>query len=66
MLIDAGETKDNAVMNYLNGLDITRLDAVVATHLHDDHISEMPEVINNFDTVKTLKKHKQFLKLKKA
>jgi len=49
MLIDAGETKDNAVMNYLNGLGITRLDAVVATHPYADHISEMPEVINNFE-----------------
>jgi len=49
MLIDAGETKDNAVINYLNGLGITRLDAVVATHPHENHISEMPEVINSFE-----------------
>jgi len=28
MLIDAGETKDNAVMNYLNGLGVTRLKQV--------------------------------------
>lgn len=49
MLIDAGETKDNAVMNYLKGLGISKLDAVVATHPHSDHISEMADIISSFD-----------------
>jgi len=49
MLIDAGETKENAVLNYLNGCGIKRLDVVVATHPHEDHISEMSKVIDTFE-----------------
>lgn len=49
MLIDAGETKENAVLNYLKGCGVKKLDVVVATHPHEDHISEMASVIKNFD-----------------
>ncbi len=49
MLIDAGETKENAVLNYLNSLGIQKLDVVVATHPHEDHISEMSRVIDTFE-----------------
>lgn len=49
MLIDAGETKKNAVLDYLNSLGVKKLDVVVATHPHSDHISEMASVIRNFD-----------------
>lgn len=50
MLIDAGETKKNAVLDYLNGLGVKKLDVIVATHPHSDHISEMASVIKNFET----------------
>ena len=35
MLIDAGETKENAVLNYLNSHGVKKLDVVVATHPHE-------------------------------
>ncbi len=49
MLIDAGETKKGAVLSYLNSKGISKLDVVIATHPHKDHISQMAEVINNFE-----------------
>ncbi len=49
MLIDAGETKDKAVIDYLNSRNVKKLDVIVATHPHEDHISEMAEVVKNFD-----------------
>ena len=49
MLIDAGETKDNAVIGYLNNCGIKKLNVIVATHPHEDHISEMASVIDKFD-----------------
>jgi len=49
MLIDAGETKNNAVVDYLNSCNVKKLDVIVATHPHSDHISEMASVIKNFD-----------------
>lgn len=49
MLIDAGETKDNEVIDYINMLGIDEFEIVVATHPHSDHISEMKKVINDYE-----------------
>lgn len=49
MLIDAGETKKGAVVDFLNKNNVKKIDAVIATHPHSDHISEMDSVIENYE-----------------
>ncbi|AYE32961.1 MBL fold protein [Clostridium septicum] len=48
ILIDAGNNDDLAY-NYLKNLGITKLDYVIATHPHSDHIGGMATIIDNFD-----------------
>lgn len=49
MLIDAGTNEDEKLMvNYLNKQGIKKLDVVIGTHPHEDHIGGMDAVIKNF------------------
>lgn len=50
VLIDSGE-KDAAqtVMGALDGLGITRLDYIIATHPHSDHIGALYKIIEKYD-----------------
>jgi len=48
-LIDAGEVSESgSVIKYLNSLDIDRLDMIVASHPHSDHIGSLSAVLDEF------------------
>ena len=55
MLIDAGNNNNGAgLVEYLKNLGINRLDYLVGTHPHEDHIGGMDSVITNFDIGKIM------------
>jgi len=50
MLIDAGNNGDgDDVVAYLKQQNITKLDYLIGTHPHEDHIGGLDDVIDNFD-----------------
>ena len=55
MLIDAGNPENGPdIVSYIKKLGINRLDFVIATHPHADHIGGMADVINAFDIGKLI------------
>ncbi|OSA95066.1 UNVERIFIED_ORG: MBL fold protein [Clostridium botulinum] len=48
ILIDAGNN-DSMAYNYLKQLGIKKIDYIMATHPHSDHIGGMTQIINEFD-----------------
>jgi len=50
MLIDAGVPEmGKKVVDYIKSLGVKKIDILVGTHPHEDHIGGMDYVINNFD-----------------
>lgn len=55
MLIDAGENNyGTTVVSYLENVGVSKLDYVIGTHPHSDHIGGLDTVINSFDIGKVI------------
>lgn len=55
MLIDAGERdKGRLVINYLESLGVKKLDYLIGTHPHSDHIGGLADVIRSFEIGKII------------
>ncbi len=50
LLVDAGENgHETEVLNYLRSMKIDKLDYIIATHQHSDHIGGIPEVLEEYE-----------------
>ncbi len=60
MLIDAGEQdQGETVVSYLKNQGVEKLDYVIGTHPHSDHIGGLEAVIREFDTQKIILPEKE-------
>lgn len=50
ILIDSGpESSKKSLFEYLNSINLNKLDYVIATHPHEDHIGNMHHIIQEYD-----------------
>ena len=50
MLIDAGDNEDGPLLvKYIKKLGIRKIDYLIGTHVHEDHIGGMDNIVREFD-----------------
>lgn len=50
VLIDGGNRGDSGLLiNYIKGINVEKIDYLIATHPHEDHIGGLPAVVRQFD-----------------
>ncbi len=50
MLIDSGNSKDGeALINGIVALNISKIDYLIGTHIHEDHIGSMNKIVDSFE-----------------
>lgn len=50
MLVDAGNNEDkDTIISYLNSKSIKKIDYLIGTHPHEDHIGSLDSVISNYE-----------------
>ena len=55
LLIDAGEPgNEEKILSYLDSFQVSRLDYVIATHPHADHIGSMGQVLSHVSSIGTV------------
>lgn len=55
LLIDSGPNdSEDKILKYLKSKNINKLDYLIATHPHEDHIGNMDAILNNIDVKKFL------------
>lgn len=55
MLVDTGDKDEtDTLVNYLKNSGIDKIDYLIVTHPHADHIGECPDVLNNFKVCKVI------------
>lgn len=55
MLVDAGNNEDSElIITYLKNIGVSRLEYVIGTHPHEDHIGSLDAIINTFEIGKVI------------